>query len=149
MDKLNIGIASDSENNGAKKDLIVALKKLGFNIIDVNSPKDVDGVDASVSIHNAFMREKINRGIIVDDFGSIGFMAASKFKGFIVAQLADEHSARMTRAHNNTNVITLATKLTAFDQMVRISNCFLNSDFDGGRHMVRINMLEALLKGEK
>ncbi|WP_338969914.1 RpiB/LacA/LacB family sugar-phosphate isomerase [Spiroplasma endosymbiont of Labia minor] len=124
------------------------LIKLNFEVILPLENKDVDIFEAGVEAANYIISKKADRGIIIDEYGSGGFMVASKVKGTIVAQLADEHSAHMTRGHNNTNIITVGANLTAFEQLKKIIIKYLTADFEGGRHMVRIDMLDEMLRDE-
>ncbi|WP_342268595.1 RpiB/LacA/LacB family sugar-phosphate isomerase [Spiroplasma endosymbiont of Aspidapion aeneum] len=126
------------------------LKKENLNVVDINQGKKLDIYDASVMVAEKVSNDpEKNVGIIIDEYGNGGFMVAAKFKGTIVAQLGDEHSAHMTRGHNNTNIITLGADLTAEKQIIKIIKRFLFAKFEGGRHMVRIDMLEEMLKGDK
>ena len=128
------------------KKILVELK---FEVVDINKNKPLDIYDASFSVAKLVSDKKADYGIIIDEFGNGGFIIASKFKKNIVAQLADEHSAHMTREHNNANIITLGAELTAMPAMESIIRRYLATDFAAGRHMVRIDMLDELLRKEE
>lgn len=120
-----------------------------YKIIDINEGKKLDIFSAAFKVAHLVNNKKADYGIIIDEFGNGGFIIASKFKNTIVAELSDEHSAHMTKEHNNTNIITLGGKLTAIHTMFSLIDRYLNSNFSAGRHLVRTEMLDELLKQEK
>ena len=62
----------------------------------------------------------------------------------ICAQVADEHSAKMTRDHNNTSIIAIGSKVTALEIAKRITDKFILSNYSGGRHQIRVDMLNKM-----
>lgn len=85
-----------------------------------------------------------NKAVIIDDFGNLPFMAASKYKGIVCAQCSDEHSAKMTRAHNNTNMIALGDQCAGMAIIKAIVKRFNESQYDAGRHQIRLDMLNVM-----
>lgn len=85
-----------------------------------------------------------NRAIIIDDYGILPFMITTKHKGIICAELSDEHSAQMTRDHNNTNIISIGYRLVGEEIIHEIVKRFIERDYSGGRHQIRIDMLDHL-----
>lgn len=122
------------------------LVKHNYEVIDVNDGIKKDILDISIYVANCVVNDKESRGIIIDEYGSGGFIVASKINGTIVAQLSDEHSAHMTRDHNNTNIITLGAQLSAIEQIINIVERYLKTNFSAGRHLVRTDMLNAMIK---
>jgi len=102
-------------------------------------------VDELVSVSRYVQIDPINhRAIVVDDFGILPFMITTKFENIICAQLADEHSALMTRDHNNSNVISIGAELVGVGVINSIINRFINHDYAGGRHQIRVDMLNSM-----
>ncbi|WP_368486376.1 RpiB/LacA/LacB family sugar-phosphate isomerase [Spiroplasma sp. DGKH1] len=128
------------------KDLLTDLQ---YEIIDVNNKVPKDIFEASFEVAKLVNDHQADRGIIIDEFGNGGFMVAAKFKNNIVAQLSDEHSAHMTREHNNANIITLGAELTGDEALKAIVTRYFATEFAGGRHLVRTDMLGELLKEEQ
>ena len=126
----------------SKEFLEKILKELDFEIEVIEN----DNIyDLTVSIvHKVLENKDENKGIIIDNYGTIPFMIASKHKYIICAQLNDEHSAKMTRDHNNSNVITLGYNVIGKDVAVNIIKRFVNGKYAGGRHQVRIDMLDKM-----
>lgn len=125
------------------------LKKQGHEIFNLNNNKEMDIFDISVNVAKKVVNDKDSRGIIIDEYGNGGFIIATKIPGTIVAQIADEHSSHMTRDHNNTNIITIGSNLTAIEQIKIMVTKYLNTDFSAGRHLVRTDMLDEMLKQEE
>ena len=90
------------------------------------------------------MNGEIEKGIILDDYGTAPFMICSKHSGIVCAQASDEHSAKMTRDHNNTSIITIGYEITGEALAKSICGVFAESDYSGGRHQVRVDMLNKM-----
>lgn len=85
-----------------------------------------------------------DRLILIDETGGLGFCAGAKVKKMVIAQCADEHSAHMTREHNNAIGISLGANITNISIAKEIARLFLETKFAAGRHMIRIDMLNKL-----
>lgn len=85
-----------------------------------------------------------NRAIIIDDFGIAPFIVTAKHKNIITSETNDEHTAYMTRDHNNANVVTLGYELIGEKVALSITDRFINHDYAGGRHQIRIDMLNKM-----
>ncbi|MGL5043007.1 MAG: RpiB/LacA/LacB family sugar-phosphate isomerase [Culicoidibacterales bacterium] len=92
----------------------------------------------------AAVAQKDVRGIIIDDYGIAGFQVANKVPGMICALVSDEHSARMTRDHNNTQIVTLGGKVLGDELLIEIVKAFVSATYAGGRHQIRVDMLTKL-----
>lgn len=150
---MKILFVSDIKNVVYKNKLIDLLVKTypnnDYQFIDVNKGIESNIVDDSINaIQYAKSLNEPFKMIIIDNFGSASFMVASKFKNIIVAQLEDEHSAKMTRDHNNTNVICIGSYNVSIGLGYNIAKKFIDSNYSGGRHQVRIDMLDKLLSKE-
>ena len=121
------------------------------NDLKVNSELIIEEDDLSYVKKVVEMSEEIVKtgryetGIIfVDESGGLGFVAASKVKGMICAQISDEHSSHMTREHNGAVGISLGANISSIYQAKLIAKLFVEEDFAAGRHMVRIDMLDKM-----
>ncbi len=85
-------------------------------------------------------------GILVCGTGIGMSMAANKFKGIRCALLTNSFSARLTKEHNNANVIALGGRVTASGIAMEIVDSFLDASFQGGRHQKRIDLISELEK---
>lgn len=120
--------------NNLKKDTDLVLKN-----DDISYLNEIVNVSKKIVDKNA-----IDRLILIDESGGLGFCAAAKVKKMIIAQCADEHSAHMTREHNNAIGISLGANITNIYIAKEITRLFLGTKFAAGRHMIRIDMLNKL-----
>ena len=87
-------------------------------------------------------------GIVICGTGIGISMAANKVKGIRCALCSDTFSAKMTRIHNNSNMLALGARVIGVELAKDIVNAWLDAEFEGGRHQVRIDMITALENGE-
>ena len=73
-------------------------------------------------------------------------MTANKYPNVRAALLWDEEQAKLTRQHNNANIVSLPGRFIDEDLAVKIVEAFLNEDFEGGRHLTRVNKMSEVLK---
>ena len=106
--------------------------------------ESVNYPDYADKVCRAIQSGKCYRGILVCGTGIGMSMAANKHAGIRAACCSDTFSARMTRAHNDANVLCLGGRVVGFGLAVDMVELFLNTEFEGGRHQVRVDMLTAL-----
>ena len=87
-------------------------------------------------------------GIVICGTGIGISMAANEVKGIRCALCSDTFSAKMTRIHNNSNMLALGARVIGVELAKEIVNAWLDAEFEGGRHQVRIDMITALENGE-
>ncbi len=116
----------------------IEFKDFGCDGESVNYPDYAD------KVCRAIQNGKCYRGILVCGTGIGMSMAANKHKGIRAACCSDTFSARMTRAHNDANVLCLGGRVVGFGLAIDIVELFLKTEFEGGRHQVRVDMLTAL-----
>lgn len=71
-------------------------------------------------------------------------MTACKYKGIICAEVSDEHSAKMTREHNNASMITMGSGIVGKRLAESIVDAFIKGEYSGGRHQIRVDMLNKM-----
>ena len=140
---MKIGIGSSEGGKHLKEEIKEYLSAKGYEITDYTDEKN-DIFDISHRISEAVINSEIEKGIILDDYGIAPFMICSKHKKIVCAQAADEHSAKMTRDDNNTSIITIGYEITGKALAKSICNVFAASDYSGGRHQVRVDMLNKM-----
>lgn len=141
---MKVYVASDQAGLELKE-TIKAQFSNDYTIEDLTIDGAEDFVESSklmVEALNAADEEDL--GILFDAYGVGSFMASNKHKGMIVAEISDERSAYMTREHNNTRLITLGSKIVGKQLAKNIVKEFLTADYDGGRHQVRVDMLNEM-----
>lgn len=126
------------------KDVIKAyLLELGKEVVDISNP-DKDFVDNTLAVAAKVLSSDDNLGIMVDAYGVGPFMVATKIKGMVAAVVSDERSAYMTRAHNNSRMITMGSEIVGQGVAKNISKGFVEGSYDGGRHQIRVDMLNKM-----
>ncbi len=120
------------------------LIKEQFEVVDVSENMNKDFIDTTLDVAREVDKEEGNLGIVIDAYGAGSFMVASKIKGMIAAEVCDERSAYMTRNHNNSRMITLGAEIIGDSLARNIVKGFVNGNYDGGRHQIRVDMLNKM-----
>lgn len=137
-------IACDKKGMELKNQLVDALISHQIEYVDLSRDGDTFLDAADWVCDHVLENRQIHKGIIIDEYGTGSFMAAVKRKYIICAQCSDEHSAKMTRDHNNANVITMGAGIIGFDVAKRIALRFCRAAYSGGRHQIRVDMLDKM-----
>lgn len=114
----------------------------GHQVIDVTNGGDF--VDTTLAVAQEVVKANDNLGIAVDAYGVGSFMVATKLKGMVAAEVSDERSAYMTRGHNNSRIITIGSEIVGDELAKNIVKGFVSADYDGGRHQIRVDMLNKM-----
>ncbi|WP_277630743.1 galactose-6-phosphate isomerase subunit LacA [Atopococcus tabaci] len=115
-----------------------------LEVIDATPEGAEDFIESSLAVANGIRKNEGAVGILFDETGAGSFMAVTKLKGIVAAEVSDEHSAKMTRDHNNSSIITLGSEIVGKQLAKNIVAVFLNSEYSGGRHQIRVDMLDAM-----
>ncbi|MGL4106965.1 galactose-6-phosphate isomerase subunit LacA [Clostridium sp. LP20] len=141
---MKVIIASDKKSTEFKNSIKEDLINKGHEVIDKTEGIEVDFYDAGNLVSESILCKEGVRGIVIDEYGTGSFNVCAKHKNIVCAQVADEHSAKMTRDHNNTSIITIGSKVTALEIGKRIAEKFVESEYSGGRHQIRVDMLNKM-----
>ncbi|MBF0787021.1 MULTISPECIES: galactose-6-phosphate isomerase subunit LacA [unclassified Streptococcus] len=139
---MTIIIGADPAGEKLKDVLHHFLVELGYSVLDVSNGKDF--VDTTLAIAQEVNRQEGNLGIAIDAYGVGSFMTATKIKGMIAAEVSDERSAYMTRGHNNSRIITIGSEIVGESLAQNIVRGFVEGVYDGGRHQIRVDMLNKM-----
>ncbi|UTB76897.1 galactose-6-phosphate isomerase subunit LacA [Latilactobacillus curvatus] len=115
----------------------------GSEVIDVTKDGQ-DFVDVTLAVASEVNKDEQNLGIVIDAYGAGPFMVATKIKGMVAAEVSDERSAYMTRGHNNSRMITVGAEIVGDELAKNIAKGFVNGKYDGGRHQIRVDMLNKM-----
>ncbi len=137
---------SDHAGLTLRAEAVKVAKAKGFEVEDLgpHAPDSVDYPDFAVAVSRAVAEGKARFGILVCGTGIGMSMAANKVPGVRAALCHTEWEARMTRAHNDANVLCLGERVTGGGLGVAIVEAFLTTPFEGGRHQRRVEKLNAL-----
>lgn len=144
--KRTIAIASDHAALDLKAEIKNHLEAQGFSVTDYGTyTKDsCNYPDYAEKVCNAITECKQDLGILVCGTGIGMSMAANKCKGIRAACCTDTFSARFTRLHNDANVLCMGARVIGAGLACDIADIFINTDFEGGRHQTRVDMVMAL-----
>lgn len=132
--------ATDSKLKDVVKDFLVGEN---FEVVDVTKDGQ-DFVDVTLAVAAEVNKQEENLGIVIDAYGAGPFMVATKIKGMVAAEVSDERSAYMTRGHNNSRMITMGSEIVGEGLAKNIAKGFVNGKYDGGRHQIRVDMLNKM-----
>lgn len=141
---MKVILGADKDGFRLKEVIKEYLETENYDVLDVTKEPAETFLESADKIVQAMREDEDAQAIAIDKMGIGSFMAASKYKGVVVAEISDERSAYMTREHNNARMITLGSDLVADEMAKSITNEFLKADYDGGRHQVRVDMLNDL-----
>lgn len=136
-------IGADAAGNKLKdvvKDFLIGEN---FEVVDVTK-EGQDFVDVTLAVAAEVNKQEQNLGIVIDAYGAGPFMVATKIKGMVAAEVSDERSAYMTRGHNNSRMITMGAEIVGEGLAKNIAKGFVNGKYDGGRHQIRVDMLNKM-----
>jgi len=138
-----IFISSDHAGYKLKEDIKLFLKKKKYIFIDLgpNNDSRVDYPDYAHLVAKKVKKNKINRGILVCGSGMGMNIAANRHKNIRAAQCYNEKSTKLSRLHNDANIITLGSRLLSKKNALNCVSIFLKTKFEGGRHSKRIKKI--------
>ncbi|ASZ07812.1 MULTISPECIES: galactose-6-phosphate isomerase subunit LacA [Enterococcus] len=141
---MKIVIGSDEQGMKLKEPIKEYLLKKGFEVVDKSETASTDFIESTLAVATDVLAEEGSLGIAFDGYGAGSFMTATKVKGMVAAEVSDERSAYMTREHNNARMITIGSEIVGEGLAKNIVKEFLAADYDGGRHQIRVDMLNKM-----
>ena len=138
-----IVVGADAAGIRLKEVVKEYLEAEGFQVVDVTE-EGQEFVDVTLAVAKEVKQAEDNLGIVIDAYGAGPFMVATKIKGMVAAEVSDERSAYMTRGHNNSRMITMGAQIVGDQLAKNIAKGFVNGKYDGGRHQIRVDMLNKM-----
>jgi len=141
---MKIAVGSDHAGYKMKEKVKRILQDLKIEVIDfgTDSEESVDYPDFGLQVARAVARGEVKYGVTVCWTGNGMNMSANKIKGVRAGMALNPDMAFLTRSHNNANVLTLASKYTPEEQLEEIIKKFLETPFEGGRHLRRVEKIQ-------
>ncbi len=141
-----IAIGCDHGGFELKEHILKHLKETGVEFTDYGtySEDSVDYPDCAKPVCKAIQDGTASAGILICGTGIGISIAANKHKGIRAALCSDVYSAKMTKMHNDSNVICLGGRVTGRELAFMIIDTWLATDFEGGRHSARINKIHEI-----
>lgn len=142
---MRIAIASDHAGYRYKQMLVEFLRDRGHDVVDfgTDSEEPVDYPDFIGPAAAAVANGECERGIVLGGSGNGEAIVANRLPGVRCALCWNTETARLARAHNDANVISLGQRLLSEEDARRIVQTWLDTPFDGGRHQRRIEKIDA------
>ena len=116
-------------------------KKIKFEDLGPMTDSSVDYPDYAHKVARKVKLNKSNVGILVCGSGTGMNIAANKHKNIRAAQCFNLKSTKLSRLHNDANIITLGSRLRSKQNALKFISVFLNTKFDGGRHLTRVKKI--------
>ncbi len=144
MEDLKVAIGSDHGGFQYKEKIIDYLTARNIPYVDLgtHTPESCDYPDIARAVCERVISGKSNRGILVCGTGIGMSIAANKVRGIRAALCGDTYSARVSRAHNNANVLCLGQRVIGEYLALDIVDVWLKAGFEGGRHKRRVDLIE-------
>ena len=138
-----LGIASDHAGFEMKEELRKFLKEKGYEVKDfgTHSPESMDYPDVAHPLAESIEKGEVSQGIALCGSGNGISMTLNKHQGIRAALCWNEELAALARQHNDANVLSLPARFISVDLAKRIVEKFLESSFEGGRHLRRVNKI--------
>ena len=141
---MKVALASDHAGYEYKQMLARCLEERGHEVVDfgTDSTESVDYPRFVRPAAEAVADGRADRGIVLGGSGNGEAMAANRVKGVRCAVVWSEDTARLARKHNDANMISVGERLLAWDLVEAMLDIWLDTPFEGGRHVERIEMLD-------
>ena len=141
-----IYIANDHAATDMKKDIVKYLEEKGFEVVNFGTDENssVDYPEYAKKVGEAVVKDKNSLGILICGTGIGMSIAANKIKGVRAAAVSESYSARLTRMHNNANVICFGARVVGIEIAKTIVDAFVETEYEGERHARRVGMITKL-----
>ena len=141
-----ISIASDHGGFNLKEDISLFLNQLGFEVNDLgpSNSKAVDYPDYGISIATYISDNVDTRGIVICGTGVGMSIVVNRFPGIRGALCSDIYTAKLSREHNDSNLLVMGGRVVGVGLAREIVQVWLNTPFEGGRHIKRIEKIPNL-----
>lgn len=143
---MKIALASDHAGFELKQKVAEWIKNQGFQLLDFGTYSDarVDYPDYAYPSAESVASGISDFGILICGSGQGMCMTANKIIGIRAAHCHTEELAELARAHNNANVICMGGRMIDIELAAKILDKFFTTDFEGGRHMIRVEKIHSL-----
>ena len=147
---MRIAIGADHAGFALKQHLVGVLRKLGHDVDDrgTHSEASVDYPAVCAEVAREVVNGRADRGIVLGGSGQGEQIAANKVRGIRAALCNDLYTARMSREHNDANVLAMGGRIVAPGLADEIVTLWLQTAFEGGRHQRRVDQIMEIESGQ-
>ena len=141
---MKIAIGNDHAGVEFKNKIMKELRSKGYEVVNVGTDTldSVDYPDIAKEVGEKVLAGEVNFGILICGTGIGISIAANKIKGIRAALCHNEYTAKLSRLHNNANIIALGARVLGEDLGLACVEAFVNTEFEGGRHAKRVGKIE-------
>lgn len=145
---MKVALGSDHIGYPLKNALLKTICKEGITVIDcgTNNTKRTDYPIYAKNVTNMVLEGKCDYGILICGSGIGMSISANKIHGIRAVACSEPYSAVASRNHNNSNILCMGSRVVGFDLALMIVKDFLGAKYEGGRHQVRLDLIEELEK---
>ena len=145
---MKIAVGCDHGGLEHKNAIAEHLKSEGFEVEDfgIYENKSVDYPEIALKVANSIKNGENELGILVCGTGIGMSLAANKVNGIRAAACSEHFSAKYTRLHNNSNILCLGGRVIGIGTALELCDIFVNTEFEGGRHQRRVDMITEIEK---
>lgn len=144
-----IGLGSDHGGYNLKTEIVKYLEEKGVKCVDFGPNNSLESVDYPIygeTVANAVKNGEVDYGIVCCGTGIGISLAANKIPGIRCAVVSDVFSAKMSKAHNNANMLSLGERVLGRGLALEIVEAWINTEFEGDRHSRRVDMIKEIEK---
>ena len=143
---MRIGIGDDHAAIEMKNDVVTYLKEKGIEVVNygTDEPVSCNYPEYGEKVGRAVVSGEVDLGILICGTGVGISLAANKVKGVRAVVCSEPYSAKLSRQHNNTNVLAFGARVIGIEMAKMIIDEWLNAEFMGGRHQTRVDMIMAI-----
>ncbi len=147
---MRIAIGSDHAGYDLKCHLVETIARLGHEAVDMgtNSNESDDNPPICAAVARAVVNGEVDRGIVMGGSGQGEQIAANKVRGARAALCNDLYTTRMSREHNDANVLAIGGRIVGIGLADEILELWLTTEFEGGRHQRRIDLIGSIEDGQ-
>ncbi|RDY23575.1 ribose 5-phosphate isomerase B [Romboutsia maritimum] len=146
---MRIGLGSDHGGYNLKSEIIKYLTEKGIECVDFGTNNSTESVDYPMygeKVASAVVSKDVDYGIICCGTGIGISLAANKVPGIRCAVVSDVFSAKMSKAHNDANMLSLGERVLGRGLALEIVEAWINTEFEGDRHSKRVDMIKQIEK---
>lgn len=141
-----IAIGCDHVGYELKPIIVEHLKTRGIDVVDYGT-NDIERTDYPVygrSVAEAVAEKNVDGGILICGTGVGISIVANKIKGIRAVVCSEPYSAKLSKEHNDTNILALGARVIGSEMAKMIVDAWLDAEFEGGRHKARVSMIESV-----
>ena len=143
---MKIGIGNDHAALEMKNQVMEYLEEKGYEVINygTNTPESCNYPEFGEKVGRAVVSGEVDCGILICGTGVGISLAANKVKGVRAVVCSEPYSAKLSKQHNNTNILSFGARVVGIELAKMIIDEWLGAEFEGGRHQTRVDMIMAI-----